>query len=186
GLIIPIGAITLSFWFYYLGELKTDPFAPAWSPLQYAPGWTVLAGLTVVFGVVAILLVNVNLTAPHRLYRDQLARTFIHRRDGETDPVALHTINPNGFAPYHLINATANLPSSADVKLRERRSDLFLFSMYWCGSPSIGYTETTKWRAGGDAVDLATAMAVSGAAASSHMGLGSFPTLRAILTFLNV
>src|SRR5262249_37522792 len=36
------------------------------------------------------------------------------------------------------------------------------------------------------AVDLATAMAVSGAAASSYMGLGSFPTLTAILTFLNV
>src|ERR1041384_3646987 len=38
----------------------------------------------------------------------------------------------------------------------------------------------------GRPVDLATAMAISGAAASSHMGLGSMPTLAALLTFLNV
>jgi hypothetical protein len=34
--------------------------------------------------------------------------------------------------------------------------------------------------------DLATAMAVSGAAASAHMGLDSMPTLVALLTFLNI
>jgi hypothetical protein len=173
GLIIPLGAIALSFWFYYLGR-------------NYAHGWVLLAGLTLLFGTVAIFLLNINLTGPHRLYRDQLARTFIHRQDGETEPVALQTINSKGFAPYHLINATANLPTSMNVKLRERRSDFFLFSRQWCGAPSIGYKETTNWHAGRDALDLATAMAVSGAAASSYMGLGSFPTLTAILTFLNV
>jgi hypothetical protein len=173
GLIIPVGAIGLSFWFYYIAR-------------NYAYGGVVLAGLTLLSGTVALFLLNINLTGPHRLYRNQLARTFIHLHDSDTKPVPLHTVNPNGFAPYHLINATANLPSSRDIKLRERRSDFFLFSKHWCGAPSIGYKETTKWRAGRDGVDLATAMAVSGAAASSYMGLGSFPTLTAILTFLNV
>jgi hypothetical protein len=174
GLIVPLGAIALSFWFYYLGR-------------NYAHGWVMLSALTLLFAAVAIFLLNINLTGPHRLYRDQLARTFIHLQDDELQPVALHTVNPNGFAPYHLINATANLPSSTDVKLRERRSDFFLFSKHWCGAPSIGYTATANWRAGRDTtVDLATAMAVSGAAASPYMGLGSFPTLTAILTFLNV
>jgi hypothetical protein len=174
GLIIPLGAIALSFWFYYL-----------W--MTYAYGWMLLLLLTFLFGTVALFLLNINLTGPHRLYRDQLARTFIHvRDDGTQAPVALHTINPDGFAPYHLINTTVNLPTSGEVKLRERKSDFFLFSKHWCGAPSFGYTETAKWRTGDAPVDLATAMAVSGAAASSYMGLGSFPTLTAMLTFLNV
>jgi hypothetical protein len=186
GLIIPLGAIALAFWFYYIGTLPAGPAAPAWSPLHYAQGFNVLAAVTLVFGIVAIFLLNINLTAPHRLYRDQLARTFVHRRDPETKPVPLAAVNPEGFAPYHLINATANLPSSTNVALRERRSDFFLFSKHWCGAPSIGYAETSQWRAGGDPLDLATAMAVSGAAASSYMGLGSISSLSALLTFLNV
>jgi hypothetical protein len=43
-----------------------------------------------------------------------------------------------------------------------------------------------KWKTNGNSVDLATAMAISGAAASSYMGLGSMPTLTALLTLLNV
>jgi len=85
-----------------------------------------------------------------------------------------------------LINATVNLPSSTDVALRERKSDFFLFSRHWCGAPSLEYKETKEWKAGGATIDLATAMAVSGAAASSYMELGSFPSLSALLTFLNV
>jgi hypothetical protein len=95
-------------------------------------------------------------------------------------------INPQGSAPYHLINATVNLPSSESVVLRERKSDFFLFSKHWCGAPPVGYHKTDQWRANDAPVDLATAMAVSGAAASSYMGLGSMPTLTALLTFLNV
>jgi hypothetical protein len=130
--------------------------------------------------------VNINLTAPHRLYRDQLARTFIHRRESDVRPITLETINPKDFAPYHLINATANLPSSTNVAMRERKSDFFLFSKHWCGAPSVGYAETAQWRVGAAPIDLATAMAVSGAAASPYMGLGSISTLRALLAFLNV
>jgi hypothetical protein len=186
GLIIPIGAIALSFWFFELGMQHMDTSAPMWNPLHYCEGYFVLAALTLMFGLVAFFLLNVNLTAPHRLYRDQLARTFIHRRDREMQPIALNAINQSGFAPYHLINATVNLPSSTNVALRERKSDFFLFSQHWCGAPSIGYAETSKWRAGNAPVDLATAMAVSGAAASPYMGLGSISTLSALLAFLNV
>ena len=59
-----------------------DPSAAILSPLRYAPGWVVLAALTALFLLVAFFLLNINLTAPHRLYRDQLARTFIRRWDG--------------------------------------------------------------------------------------------------------
>ncbi|CAO3408515.1 hypothetical protein [Azospirillum largimobile] len=186
GLVIPIGAILLSFGLYDLGKSPMDPLAPAWHPLHYTDGLVVLAGLAVAFGAVAIFLLNINLTAPHRLYRDQLARTFIHGVADGAPPPELQHINEDGYAPYHLINATLNLPSSESEALRERKSDFFLFSKHWCGALSIGYRETMKWHAGKKPIDLATAMAVSGAAASSYMGLGSIRSLTALMTFLNL
>jgi hypothetical protein len=172
GLIVPIGAVALSFALFHLGKDEGD------APL--------IVILTLFFGAVAVLLLNVNLTGPHRLYRDQLARTFIRKSEDDVDTVRLDKINPENSAPYHLINATVNLPSSTSVVLRERKGDFFLFSKEWCGAPSIGYAETDRWLAGETPVDLATAMAVSGAAASPYMGLGSFPTLSALMSFLNV
>lgn len=185
GLIIPVGAIAVTFLFYNIGNLEQYTEAAVLNPLRYFPGWVVLGVLAVMFGFMA-LIVDVNLTAPHRLYRDKLARTFIHSKDGGEDPVSLTAINPTDYAPYHLINAAANLPSSSNVALRERRSDFFLFSKYWCGAPSVGYTETEHWLGGKNPIDLATAIAVSGGAVSPNMGLGSMPSLRALLTFLNV
>jgi hypothetical protein len=170
GLVIPLGAITL---FYLLFDLGQDHFY-------------ILLAVTLVSGLVAIPLLNVNLTGPHRLYRDRLARTFIQHDENEATPVYLKDINKNNQAPYHLINATLNLPSSTHQALRERRSDFFLFSREYCGAPSIGYRKTSEWKTNDADADLATAMAVSGAAASSYMGLGSISSLTALLTFLNV
>jgi hypothetical protein len=182
--VVPLGAIGLCFWFYSIGSAPTHL---TWQGTSLViPKGYLLAGLTVLFGLIACFLLDVNLTGPHRLYRDLLARTFIHFDESDTNPVPLKDINPQGSAPYHLINATVNLPSSESVVLRERKSDFFLFSKYWCGAPSVGYHKTDQWRANDAPVDLATAMAVSGAAASSYMGLGSMPTLTALLTFLNV
>jgi hypothetical protein len=174
GLIIPIGAMALFYLFFDLGD-----------PLQY-DHFNILLAMGVVFGLVAILLLNVNLTGPHRLYRDRLARTFIQEDENNAAPVYLREINKDNFAPYHLINAAVNLPSSTNQALRERRSDFFLFSREYCGAPAIGYQKTSEWETNGADADLATAMAVSGAAASSYMGLGSIPSLTALLTFLNV
>jgi hypothetical protein len=179
GFVVPIGSIALCFWFYDTGSRPLGD-------LSGVPGWVLLIVLAAVFAFVALFLLDINLTAPHRLYRDLLARTFVYATENETDPAPLAEINPDGRAPYHLINATVNLPSSTSVKLRERKSDFFLFSKHWCGAPSIGYRPTAEWRANRVPVDLATAMAVSGAAVSSYMGLGSMPTLAALLTFLNV
>jgi hypothetical protein len=198
GLLVPLGAIAVILAFVHLAETGTN-------------GRLVLLALAIGFGIVALWLLDINMTAPHRLYRDHLARTFVHQNEGTGSPggqagarasapwqealargrampdrVPLPDINPQGFAPYHLINATANLPSSDSPALRERRSDFFLFSKGWCGAPSIGYAPAGNWRGGDGAVDLATAMAVSGAATSSHMGLGTIPSLRALLAFLNV
>ena len=136
--------------------------------------------------VVSVFVININLTAPHRLYRDCLARTFIQKSADGSPDVKLAEINPQGTAPYHLINAALNVPSSENSALKDRGCDFFLFSQKWTGSTAAGYHRTEDWKVDGEDVSLATAMAVSGAALSSHMGLGSLPTLTALLAFLNV
>jgi hypothetical protein len=70
--------------------------------------------------------------------------------------------------------------------LRDRKGDFFLFSKCWSGAPAVGYLPTNQWKAAGAEVDLATVMAVSGAAASPQMGLESMPSLSALLTLLNI
>jgi hypothetical protein len=135
---------------------------------------------------VLCLVLNINLTAPHRLYRNGLAKTFVQKSEDETEDVLLDAVNPRKKAPYHLINAALNVPSSTSPAIRDRRCDFFLFSKHWTGSKAAGYAETNTWRLNGKKVDLGTAMAISGAAFSSYMGLGSMPTLTALLTFLNV
>jgi hypothetical protein len=170
GLVIPLGTIALFYAFWYFGERS----------------FIALACVAVFFAFVAILVLNINLTGLHRLYRDQLARTFIQVDENKAELVPLTALNPGDSAPYHLINTTLNVPSSSSEALRDRKSDFFLFSKHWCGSPATDYQPTAAWRTNNLPADLATAMAISGAAASSYMGLGSMPTLTALLTFLNI
>jgi hypothetical protein len=184
GLIVPIGSLALFYAAVFLGG-RPSVVIP-WSTLHYARGDVLLAGAVTVLALIGFFILNINLTAPHRIYRDLLAETFIKRSEKDSVIVPLQSLNPSSRAPYHLINATVNLPSSASAALRDRKSDFFLFSKHWCGSPVVGYAKTTYWKTNAAAPDLATAMAVSGAAASSHMGLESKPTLVALLTFLNV
>lgn len=184
GLAFPFGAVLATYGLWRLGRLEPDPQTLQINPLHYGGPW-LLGPLVLVFGVISLCLLDINLTGPHRLYRRRLARTFVRRREGDPD-VDLAATNSTGRAPYHLINAAADLPSSKNPALRERRCDFFLFSRAWCGSPAIGYHPTGEWRAGRRAMDLATAMAISGAAISPHTGLGSIPSLSALLSFLNV
>ncbi len=173
GLLAPFLAVLL--FFVLRGIARQEPFA-----------FAVLAIIAVVLGVVSVGLLNINLTGPHRLYRDCLARTFIQKTADGSPEVKLAEVNPAGTAPYHLLNAALNIPGSQDAALKDRGCDFFLFSKHWMGSVATGYHPTGNWRTNAQPVDLATAMAVSGAAFSSYMGLGSMPTLTALLTLLNV
>jgi len=171
GLIIPIGGLALFYAFWWMADHH---------------GTMALLVIAIAMAVIAMAVLNVNLTSPHRLYRDRLAASFIQKDEDGEPTIPLTAINPGSTAPYHLINAALNLPSSTSPALRDRRCDFFLFSKHWCGSPVVGYRETASWKTNGSPADLATAMAVSGAAVSSYMGLASKPSLTALLTFLNV
>ncbi|MEO0379004.1 MAG: patatin-like phospholipase family protein [Pseudomonadota bacterium] len=144
----------------------------------------VFAGVLV---VTALSVININATGPHWLYRRQLANTFVKTSQNGSDEVPLSQLDPLQKAPYLLLNAVVNLPNSNRIEMRERRGDFFVFSKNWCGSPVTGYRPTAHWRRWyRKELDLATAVATSGAAVAPHMALLSMSRAGALLSFLNI
>jgi hypothetical protein len=183
GIFMPLLGITVFLLLYNAGgvpEITWLSFAGHVSGAQAL--WIFAALLT----LLAIFFLNINLTGPHRLYRNALSKAFIERDQNKDVDFALAEVNTEDRAPYHLLNAALNLPSSKDPSLRDRKCDFFFFSKHWSGSPVVGYQRTKAWKMNGKPADLATAMAISGAAFSANMGLGSIAPLRALLAFLNV
>lgn len=137
--------------------------------------------------LILAMFVNINHTSLHRFYRDRLSKTFLIRRiRKEIVPnyeLLLKDIHQHYNGPYHLINATLNVPSSDNPSLKGRGADFFVFSKCYCGSESTGYRRTESYHRG--KVELATAMAVSGAAASPEMGTSRNPFLAMVMTMLN-
>jgi hypothetical protein len=133
---------------------------------------------------------NINFTSPHRHYRRKLAEAFIIQRD-ETGALApadirISEATAGGLGPYHLINAALNVPSSSNSAMQGRLSDFFLFSQAYCGSPITGYRPTIMWENADSNLTLATAMAISGAAASPLMGLETKSHVAFWMAILNV
>jgi hypothetical protein len=185
GSVVPLIAIASFYSLRKLAEPVWVASAAWWNPLPISDGAIILILVIAISGLFSLFALNINLTGPHKLYRDKLAATFVQSTSSDLD-IPLSAINAGGHAPYHLINATVNLPSSRSPVLRDRRGDFFLFSKYWTGSAATGYAPTGEWKSNGKPLDLSTAMAISGAAASPYMGLGSLPTLSALMSFLNI
>lgn len=105
------------------------------------------------------------------------------------EPVSFQLLSELGKtkkAPYHLINTALNLPASDVIELRGRDADFFLLSKHYCGSPIVGYHPTKEWEAADGRLDLGTAMAISGAAASPLMGSMTPRGPSFYLTLLNI
>ncbi|MFZ2508757.1 MAG: hypothetical protein WAW79_09840 [Steroidobacteraceae bacterium] len=140
------------------------------------------------------LAVDINLTSIHGLYRDRLASAYLlglnarGRVDIEEDiPLAELCCHATGStAPYHLINVALNLQGSKDINLRDRRSDFFIFSKKFIGGARTGYCRTATMEQVFPQIDLASAMAISAAAASPNMGRSTSPALVAFMTIINV
>ncbi|MCA9061022.1 MAG: patatin-like phospholipase family protein, partial [Planctomycetaceae bacterium] len=139
------------------------------------------------------LLCNVNFTSLHRYYRNRLSETYLllHSSTDQIKSQAALKLQDlrsqnTSTAPYHLVNAALNLPSSSIDDLRGRDCDFFLFSKHYCGSPVVGYHGTTEWEESDRHLDLGTAMAISGAAAAPQMGMGTIRSASFLLTLLNI
>ena len=138
------------------------------------------------------LFINPNATSLYRLYRDRLSKALLFdplTRDLHGDLTAiefkLHQINTN-LCPYPIINAALNIEGSQFVNKRGRNADFFMFTPEYTGSDATGYVGTKRIEHEESALDLGTAMAISGAAVSSNMGSQTIKPLSLTLALLNV
>lgn len=149
-----------------------------------------------VFALVALLytsfFININFTSLHGFYRQRLARTYLTRASGTPasvtprEQVRLSEMHVHHKSPYHLVSAALNIPSCKNPDLLGRRTDFFVFSKHFCGSPITGMHRTTDWEAADPHLDLATAIAISGAAAAPNMGTFSSTNFRFLLAMFNI
>jgi hypothetical protein len=87
-------------------------------------------------------------------------------------------------APYNLFSTCLNLTTDRNMILRSRKSDNFIFSKLFCGSDTTGYLDTTYYRS--DDTKVAKAMTISGAAADSAIGKGTFFAQSFASTLFNI
>lgn len=135
----------------------------------------------ILLALVVLMFRNANATSFRPYYRDRLAATYAKRPSIGRVPKLSEC---GDEAPYHLLVAAVNLPGSESPELRGRRSDFFVFSPEACGSVLTGYGPTNKLEARDQELDLGTAMAISGAAISTHLGTLRRPLLRRPLLHL--
>lgn len=153
---------------------------------------------------------DMNFTSMHRFYRDKLSKAYLMRfHKGKIEHNDSQSLSRLGLvrdhldsgkgvsrffeyherpsaAPYHLINATVNLQGSTNPHLRGRHADFLIFSKQYVGGPITGYCKTIKMEDNDRYLNLGTAMAISGAAASPNMGTTTVKPLVFILGLLNV
>ena len=138
--------------------------------------------------------VDINLTSIHGLYRDRLASAFLVGADtkGDVDiekdldmgDICRH--EAGSTAPYHLINVALNLQGSKSMGVRDRKADFFIFSKKFIGGHRTGYCRGETMELFFPQMGLATAMAISAAAASPNMGRSTSPALVIIMTLFNI
>ncbi|RMD96580.1 MAG: hypothetical protein D6814_11125 [Calditrichaeota bacterium] len=136
---------------------------------------------------------DVNATSVHSFYRDRLSKAFLFfvNQAGDqiipNDAQSLTSLSgPNTRAPYHLLNVTLNLQGSDDPNLRGRDADFFIFSKHFSGGFRTGFCPTPDLEKVDPHLNLATAMAISGAAVAPNSGSTTIKPLVFILTLLNL
>lgn len=150
-------------------------------------GWRTLAFVTfAAIGLASVMFIDVNLTSLHRYYRAKLAAAFLVNRDGlSAAPVKLSAIDTSR-TPFPILNCALNVPGSRKPEVRGRLCEVFSFTPVATGSRLVGYHPTQDWETVNPDLDLATAMALSGAAVSPQMGLSTTRLAGFWLTLLNI
>lgn len=149
--------------------------------------------------VYSLTCIDVNFTSIHRFYRDKLSKAYIigvqeqdEKNDDEFKSQVIHTEGvklsslSSCRAPYHLINTLLNLDKTTESHQNGRHGDFFIFSKKYIGGEITGYCQTTEMETISSHVDLATAMAISGAAAAPNAGKITVKPLIFIMGMLNI
>jgi hypothetical protein len=195
GVVLPIGSVLL---FFGIAIISYE-LAHYW---LRADGW-MWVGMTAIFliSVSSAFLTNINEVSPHLFYRDRLMEAFLpdiervkngspgsaKRAERFLLPQAWDEQDPKG--PYPIINTNLILVNSDIFKCRLRGGDSFVLTPLYCGSSATGWVRTEKFAGG--TLTLATAMAISGAAANPNTGVGGKGLTRnrfvaAVMTLLNL
>jgi Patatin-like phospholipase len=203
--VFAVGLVLIVCFAAAMALMKSVQLAPALAEVPNAyrgaailwSGWYVFVMLivaTVVF-VIAGIILDPNEFSLHGFYRDRLVRCFLGASNADSPaPNSLWNIRTDDLplvatvlaverhgAPLHLVNTAVNLFSSKDLRVQRRRCDSFVLTPLACGSRATNYAPVPG------RLYLGTAMAISGAAVSSGMGLHTRdPALAAVMTFFNV
>lgn len=87
---------------------------------------------------------------------------------------------------FHVVNTALNLVGGDNLAWQQRRAEPFSVSALHCGCFRLGYRRAKDY-GGQDGIRIGTAVAISGAAASSNMGYyTTSPVLSMVLTLFNV
>jgi predicted acylesterase/phospholipase RssA len=151
--------------------------------------WLLFVGAGLALIAVTFLL-EANANSLHRLYRDRLGDTFLFsvnsKGEAELQKELLKLSSLKDTAPYLLVNTAVNIQRSSYANRRGRDADFFVFSKHYIGSRATGYAPTEEFETREKSMRLATAMAISGAAASSNMGASALKPLAFTLALLNI
>jgi hypothetical protein len=174
----------LFLWFYVVADCKCSYATPIFSGLAF-------------FSLIFAVRANINNVSMHRFYRDRLMEAFfpfevINKKPEEADDFRISDLAGKGspralklfMSPYHLINTTLLTINSRNDKLRLRGGENFILSPLYCGSQETAYVRTKEYV--GNSMDLATAMAISGAAVDPNMYVTKSRPLSFIMSLLNV
>jgi hypothetical protein len=165
-----------------------------WEPvcLQEPTGTAVAVAFWIAAGLVLLALTsraNVNTTSLHSYYRERIKDAFriwiTHRLDGSPRRRDIKLSDTSLEGPYHLINACVNMQTSKAGRVHLGAGG-FLFSRLYCGGDSIGYCCTGDLERADEQLDLATAIAISGAAIAPNQGQRHNRFLRLLLGLANV
>jgi hypothetical protein len=187
------GAALMLYGFLLLGYAWADDFhecarSSEWPWVRsYCDGFVWTSAALLILAVASGHFVNVNLISVHRFYRDRLMEAFLPDEPvtngsrftfpttaSKADVARLQAFNDakRPTSPYHLLNTNVILVDSKDPTRHARGGDSFVLSPRLCGSNATGWCRTDDFL-GGD-LTLATAMAISGAAANPYAGGGLF------------
>jgi hypothetical protein len=89
-------------------------------------------------------------------------------------------------APYHIINTNLQTGDSDNPKLRNRMGENFIISPLYIGSEHTAYIKTEEFEKRGEKIDLATALAISGAAVDANTYFTGSKPLTFLMTVLNL
>lgn len=193
---------TPSLWDEFLGIAKKEYQRIA----QWFTPWWALAAMAAAAIIAALLVawrVNINLFSLHHFYCNRLTRCYLGATNQNRCPHPLTGFDPNDDVPLsdlakqkplHIVGTAINLNRGRQLAWQNRRAASFAFTPRHAGYEPASHQVTGGFRPtaeyGKDTdnmpIQLGTAVAISGAAASPNMGYHTSPAVAFLLTVFNV